>query len=93
MVSDYVAGAAGAAVAVAVAVVAARDEVKFEAYQYLYSQYKHSQLSSSLTPSAAFAKAMERYGFKGVNPVDIVNTGKKIREEIGETDQVRAAIL
>jgi hypothetical protein len=65
------------------------DQVKFVAY--FYSQ--HPKLSSSTTPSAAFAKAMERYGFKGVKPVDIVNTGKQIREEIGKTDQVRAAIL
>jgi hypothetical protein len=66
------------------------DQVKFVA-AYFYSQYP--LLSSSTTPSAAFAKAMERYGFKGVKPVDIVNTGKQIREEIGKTDQVRAAIL
>ncbi|KAG7352677.1 hypothetical protein IV203_008725 [Nitzschia inconspicua] len=41
----------------------------------------------------AFVKAMERYGFDGVNAFDIVNTGMKVREELALTDPEKAAGL
>jgi putative hydrolase of the HAD superfamily len=40
--------------------------------------------------NAAFARAMARFGYTGINPIDIVNTGKKIREEL---DPQEAAVL
>jgi hypothetical protein len=42
---------------------------------------------------AAFVSAMARYGFEGLHPLDIVKTGKKIRETIGAEDPGAAAIL
>jgi hypothetical protein len=36
---------------------------------------------------------MARYGFEGLHPLDIVKTGKKIRETIGAEDPGAAAIL
>eukprot|EP00536_Pseudo-nitzschia_multiseries_P004411 jgi/Psemu1/285076/fgenesh1_pg.73_\ len=43
--------------------------------------------------NAAFVKAMERFGFDGVDAFDIVNTGKEVREELSRTDPERAAGL
>lgn len=43
--------------------------------------------------NAAFARAMENFGYGMVQPGDIVQTGRKIREEIAATDPQRAAIL
>jgi hypothetical protein len=42
---------------------------------------------------AAFVKAMERYGFDGVDAFDIVSTGKEVREELAITDPEKAAAL
>ena len=36
---------------------------------------------------------MEQYGFPGLKTTDIVEMGKKIRVEIGETDPEKAAAL
>jgi hypothetical protein len=36
---------------------------------------------------------MERFGFKGVDAFDIVNTGMKVREELALTDPEKAAGL
>jgi len=41
----------------------------------------------------AFVKAMEKFGYTGLNPEDIVNTGKEIREEMSKTDPIDAATL
>lgn len=41
----------------------------------------------------AFAEAMSKYGYTGIEPQDIVQTGKAIREEIALTDPKAAAIL
>jgi len=43
--------------------------------------------------NSAFAKAMEKYGYEGIQPSDINLTGKEIREEISAEDPERAAIL
>lgn len=43
--------------------------------------------------NAAFVKAMERYGFEGVDAFDIVKTGKEVREELSTTDPEKAAGL
>lgn len=43
--------------------------------------------------NAAFARAMERFGYEGLTPMDIVQTAKLIREEIAEDDPKAAAIL
>lgn len=43
--------------------------------------------------NAAFARSMENFGFEGLQPQDIVETGRKIREEIAATDPQAAAIL
>mmetsp|Transcript_5860 Transcript_5860/g.14381 ORF Transcript_5860/g.14381 Transcript_5860/m.14381 type:complete len:412 (-) Transcript_5860:754-1989(-) len=43
--------------------------------------------------NAAFVQAMERFGFDGVDALDIVNTGKKVRKELSETDPEKAAGL
>jgi len=43
--------------------------------------------------NAAFVKAMERYGFEGVDAFDIVNTGKEVREELAALDPEKAAGL
>ena len=50
-------------------------------------------LNHFFNPTEAFAKAMERYGFSGIKPTDIVTTGKIIREEMAKTDNERAATL
>ena len=36
---------------------------------------------------------MTRYGFEGLSAIDIVNTGKQVREEIAKTDPEKAAAL
>jgi hypothetical protein len=36
---------------------------------------------------------MERFGFEGVDAFDIVNTGKKVREELDAIDPEKAAGL
>lgn len=41
----------------------------------------------------AFVKAMERYGFPGLDAFDIVETGKKVRDEIAKEDPEKAAAL
>lgn len=41
----------------------------------------------------AFVKAMERYGFEGVDAFDIVKTGKEVREELSKVDPEKAAGL
>lgn len=56
------------------------------------SRFSHHISSPPLSPDA-FVKAMERYGFSGVNAFDIVDTGMKVREELAETDPEKAAGL
>lgn len=41
----------------------------------------------------AFVKAMAQYGFEGLERDQIIETGKKIREEIGKDDPEKAAVL
>jgi hypothetical protein len=41
----------------------------------------------------AFARSMESFGFTGIKPQDIVDTGIAIREAIALEDPERAAIL
>lgn len=41
----------------------------------------------------AFVQAMKNYGFKGLEPDDIVKTAKEIRGEIGKVNPEKAAIL
>jgi len=43
--------------------------------------------------NAAFARAMDQFGFSGIKPNDIVETGRKIREEIAARDPIKAATL
>ena len=43
--------------------------------------------------NAAFARAMERFGYEGLTPNDIVETAKQIREEIAKDDPTTAAVL
>jgi len=43
--------------------------------------------------NAAFARSMKQFGYDGILPEDIVLTGKKIREEMAETDPERSAAL
>jgi len=43
--------------------------------------------------NAAFARAMGRFGYEGLTPMDIVQTAKLMREEIAEEDPKAAAIL
>lgn len=43
--------------------------------------------------NAGFVAAMERFGFEGVDAFDIVNTGKKVREELDAIDPEKAAGL
>ena len=51
----------------------------------------HPCLPSFVTE--AFVEAMEKFGFSGLNAIDIVNTGKVVREEIAVEDPERAAAL
>lgn len=41
----------------------------------------------------AFVKAMENYGFNGVQPNDIVQTAQRIRAELSKEDSAKAAAL
>mmetsp|Transcript_21292 Transcript_21292/g.60782 ORF Transcript_21292/g.60782 Transcript_21292/m.60782 type:complete len:423 (+) Transcript_21292:278-1546(+) len=41
----------------------------------------------------AFVKAMAKFGYTGLEPEDIVKTGKMIREEMSKTDPIDAATL
>jgi hypothetical protein len=41
----------------------------------------------------AFARIMKNYGFDGIEPSQIVNTGRKIREEMAITDPEKSACL
>lgn len=41
----------------------------------------------------AFARSMSRFGFDGIKPKDIVETGKRIREAMAETDPDQSAAL
>jgi len=41
----------------------------------------------------AFAKAMQNFGFSGIKPGDIENTGRQMREEMALEDPKRAAAL
>ena len=43
--------------------------------------------------NAAFARAMARFGYEGLTPMDIVESAKLIREEIAIDDPERAAVL
>jgi FMN phosphatase YigB (HAD superfamily) len=43
--------------------------------------------------NAAFAKAMNNFGYDKIRPTDIDDTGKKIRAEIAKSDPKAAAIL
>lgn len=43
--------------------------------------------------NAAFARSMNQFGYDDILPEDIVLTGKKIREEMAETDPERSAAL
>lgn len=38
--------------------------------------------------NAAFARAMERFGFDGIRPDQIVETARKIREELGDKEAI-----
>jgi hypothetical protein len=46
-----------------------------------------------LHDSAAFVKAMERFGFPGLSAFDIVETGKAVRDDIAKEDPEKAAGL
>jgi hypothetical protein len=41
----------------------------------------------------AFANAMHKFGYDGIQPSDIDETGKQIREEMAQTDPEKAAAL
>ena len=43
--------------------------------------------------NAAFARAMARFGYEGLTPMDIVETGMLIRQEIANANAMDAAIL
>ena len=43
--------------------------------------------------NAAFARAMNSFGFEGIQPNDIVQASKQIRQEISEEDPQKAAVL
>lgn len=43
--------------------------------------------------NAAFARAMARFGYEGLTPMDIVETGMLIRQEIANENAMDAAIL
>jgi hypothetical protein len=47
----------------------------------------------NIANAAGFVAAMERFGFEGVDAFDIVNTGKKVREELDAIDPEKAAGL
>lgn len=48
---------------------------------------------SSTTQNNAFANAMHKFGYDGIQPSDIDETGKQIREEMAQTDPEKAAAL
>jgi hypothetical protein len=59
-----------------------------------YFSLTRSIVLFSFAPCAdGFVTAMERFGFKGVDAFDIVNTGMKVREELALTDPEKAAGL
>eukprot|EP00558_Chaetoceros_sp_UNC1202_P012208 CAMPEP_0197234628 /NCGR_PEP_ID=MMETSP1429-20130617/2320_1 /TAXON_ID=49237 /ORGANISM="Chaetoceros sp., Strain UNC1202" /LENGTH=363 /DNA_ID=CAMNT_0042693081 /DNA_START=236 /DNA_END=1327 /DNA_ORIENTATION=- len=43
--------------------------------------------------NSAFARSMNQFGFDDIEPNDIVKTGKRIREEMAETDPEESACL
>lgn len=43
--------------------------------------------------NSAFARSMHQFGFDDIDPNDIVETAKRIREEMAETDPERSACL
>lgn len=43
--------------------------------------------------NAGFARAMEGFGYKGVEPMQIIDTAVQIRDEMAETDPQAAAAL
>lgn len=43
--------------------------------------------------NAAFARAMARFGYQGLTPMDIVETGKLIREELAAENPSHAVVL
>ena len=43
--------------------------------------------------NAAFARAMARFGYQGLTPMDIVETGKLIREELAAQNPAHAVVL
>jgi len=43
--------------------------------------------------NAAFARSMKQFGYDNIEPADIVSTGKKIREDMAQTDPEEAATL
>ena len=43
--------------------------------------------------NAAFARAMDSFGYKGIQPSDINEASKKIRQEIAEENPEKAAVL
>ena len=43
--------------------------------------------------NAAFARAMARFGYEGLTPMDIVETGKLIREEIAAENPKSSVVL
>jgi hypothetical protein len=43
--------------------------------------------------NAAFARAMARFGYEGLTPMDIVETGKLIREELAAENPSNAVVL
>lgn len=55
----------------------------------------HTPLSPLLPTNQnnAFANAMHKFGYDGIQPSDIDETGKQIREEMAQTDPEKAAAL
>lgn len=43
--------------------------------------------------NAAFARSMKQFGYDGIEPEDIVSTGRKIRDEMAKTDPEASATL
>ena len=50
-------------------------------------------LTNHANQNNAFANAMHKFGYDGIQPSDIDETGKQIREEMAQTDPEKAAAL
>ena len=57
------------------------------------NHFLKSLVVRNIVNTAGFVAAMERFGFEGVDAFDIVNTGKKVREELDAIDPEKAAGL